>query len=466
MHACKRVRTRDPPFAQGPPRRSFYVARVVLIASRRIPGERKEPMNEHAPSIETALCDATTRLALFSILAALATLCGCGPTTATPPTCDRTVSPGPGDDTAAAQTMFVEARDGETLCFAPGTYEITETLEIRDRTGVTIRGAGATRADVVLDFFGQAAGAKGISATGMTDVVIENLTALDSPGDDIYVTGSTGVTIRNVRAGWVRRVGMMPGSYALYPVNSTGVLVEDTETFGGADSGIYVGQTENCIVRGNDVHDNVGGIEIENSTNCEVHDNDVVDNTVGVLVFEVPGLPLRGSTTSVHDNHICSNNTPNFGYPGTPVAGLPPGIGIMLLAANRVDVHHNEICDNDSTGILVLGYATSGLPDPMDATYDGFAEDICLHDNTFPEAMPNGLMPESPVSIIQDLAMPRPDPMEDILVDGVFASAEELSVDMTGRFRDANAPSMFTAQSTDRTPYLRACPTPVPPVTL
>jgi parallel beta-helix repeat protein len=262
----------------------------------------------------------------------------------------------------------------------------------------------------------------------------------------------------------------MPGSYAIYPVNSTDVVVEDSEAFAGADSGIYVGQTTNCAIRRNHVHDNVGGIEIENSTNCEVYDNVVEHNTAGILVFEIPSLPARGSTTSVHHNEICSNDTPNFGYPGTTVSGVPAGIGIMLLAAHHVEVHHNHICGDDSTGILLISYRTSMMPPPVDpGTYDGFARDICLHDNDFSGA-PNGTMPDGIIAAVQGQSVDPTAPIDDILTDGDFDMAGtgtgNLCMDGTGSFRVA-IPWDFTTQRHDRAPYGAPCACdPIPAVAL
>ena len=364
--------------------------------------------------------------------------------------------------------MFAEAGDHETLCFAPGRYDLTGPLEIRALTGVTIRGEGAAQGDVVLDFFGQTSGDTGISATAMTDLTIENLTVIDAAAQDVFATGGSGITIRHVSAGWVRRVApMTPGSYALYPVNTTNVVIEDSEAFGGADSGIYVGQTTNCAIRRNQVHDNVGGIEIENSTNCEVYDNTVEHNTAGILVFELPSLPLQGSTTSVHANRICSNNTPNFALPGTTVEGVPAGVGIMLMAANHVEVYRNVICDDESTGILVISYATSMMPLPMNpGTYDGFADHICLHDNTFSG---NGTMPQGPIAAVQGQSMdalyPPAHDMDDILTDGVFNGPGQLCIDTTGTFRTADPASSFTVQSHERTPFTCAC-APIPAIQL
>jgi parallel beta-helix repeat protein len=385
------------------------------------------------------------------VAAALGTsLAACGD--GAPAGCDRFVSPGD-DDQTTVQLMFEEAEDGETLCFQAGTYSFTDPIAIRDHVGVTIRGAGATRADVVLDFQTQTAGEKGLNLTSMDDVVVENMTILDATGDNLFITGSDGVTIRNVRSGWVVRPEAMRGKYAIYPVQSTNVLIEDSEAFGSSDAGIYVGQTTNCLVRRNVAVGNVAGIEIENSTGCEVVDNEAYENTGGILVFELPGLDMRGMSTLIHDNIVRDNNTANFAREGV-VGLLPTGTGMMVLAANHVEIRDNTITGNDSTGILVASYTAAvvlGEPMPTDPGYDLYIDDVWIHGNTFSD---NGTEPQEP--LFQIAVVGGVSTLEDVLWDGELAadaSATDFCVQGEGTFRDGGLASGFMTQSTDRTPY-------------
>ncbi len=244
-------------------------------------------------------------LALTGAALTLATAaCGDG----RPAGCDQYVLPSD-DDTTTVREAIVELEDGQTFCFAPGTYRFTDELAFSMLDGVTVRGSGAAPADVVLDFSGQEAGAKGLNFTAMDDLTIENMTVLDASADNIFVTTSNGLTMRDLVSGWVTRPMSARGRYAIYPVSSRNVLVERVEAFGSSDAGIYVGQATNCIVRDSLAHDNVAGIEIENSINCEVVNSEARDNTGGILVFELPGLPLSGAGTRLANNTIVNNNT-------------------------------------------------------------------------------------------------------------------------------------------------------------
>lgn len=372
-------------------------------------------------------------LVAFAPAVALATS-SCG--SAAPSGCDRSVSPG-GDGYATLQGMFEAAQANETLCIAPGTYSINDGLAIRALAGVTVRGTGASRDDVVLDFQTSDA-SKGITAMMMTDFTIENLTLLDAPGDNFFISGSTRVTIRDVRSGWENRAE--PGRYALYPVESTDVLIEGSEAFGSADAGIYVGQVTNCIVRDSSAVRNVAGIEIENSTNCEVVGNTAEDNTGGILVFELPGLANRGRGTLVVDNIVRGNNRENFAEPGTIVSVVPVGTGVMLLAANDVEMRGNTIEDNDSTAILTISFATAELagvegdPDPM---FDPWSEGIYVHGNTFSG---NGTAPAALFTVITSPA--GIDTLEDVIFDGFvgpeLTEATTFCMQGSGTYRNAD----------------------------
>src|SRR3546814_12036407 len=111
----------------------------------------------------------------------------------------------------------------------------------------------------------------------------------------------------------------------LYPVQTRNVLIEDSVVIGASDAGIYVGQSQDVVVRRNRAEKNVAGIEIENCIGADVYDNVTTGNTGGILVFNMPDLPQPGHTTRVFNNRIVANNTDNFGRPGTAVAEVPAG---------------------------------------------------------------------------------------------------------------------------------------------
>ncbi|MEO1174610.1 MAG: parallel beta-helix domain-containing protein, partial [Myxococcota bacterium] len=142
--------------------------------------------------------------------------------------------------------------------------------------------------------------------------------------------------------------------YGLYPVKCTNVLMEDSEASNAADAGIYIGQSQNVILRDNTATANVAGIEIENTQFADVFDNTATGNTAGIVVFDLPGNPIVGRDVRIHDNTITGNNGVNFATPGSVVSQIPPGVGSFILASRRVEFFDNTYENNNTSDIAVL----------------------------------------------------------------------------------------------------------------
>jgi parallel beta-helix repeat protein len=369
--------------------------------------------------------------------------------------CDVSVAPSD-DDTAALKSALIEqVQSNQTLCLCPGTYSITQQLSLAAVPGVTIKGLGATREDTVVDFAAQTEGDDGLKVTS-DQFTIENLWVKNSPGNGVVVDGAEDVTFRNLKVSWDAGSVTENGAYAVYPVKSKRVIIEDTEVIGAADAGVYVGQCQDAIVRNNVVHGNVAGIEIENTINAEVYDNDAYDNTAGILVFVLPKLEQKsGVKALVRDNNVHDNNRANFAEAGTIVASVPAGTGLLLLAADEVEVRNNTIENNGSTGVLAVSMTTlevlvGSKPDPETNPY---SEGVYIHGNTFTN---NGTQPDSLFEVY------KLNPVEDIVWDGVIDPAATLQPLCLGNaplpsFRNLNAddgglldPAKHT---TDATPH-------------
>lgn len=337
---------------------------------------------------------------------------GCGDDSADlPEGCDALVRPGA--DAEASQTLvqtaFIEAEAGHTLCFE-GDFQFSDEL-LLTQDGITLMGSGA---GATFDFSTQEVGANGIHVQSVEGFRIQDMTVKNTPGDGVRVTDSTDVVFRNATVMWDAGPDEANGAYGVYPVGCTNVLIEDSEVSGASDAGIYVGQSENIIVRRNVAWGNVAGIEIENSTHADVYDNEARDNTGGILVFDLPDLPAgQGGRVKVHDNVITNNNEINFATPGSIVAYLPTGTGVMILTMDDVEVHNNTITGHDSTGLLLISFevvqavGAGGRPGPE---YEPYPERVHIHDNSFSG---NGGSPQGL------LVQVGPAPLEDILWDGI-----------------------------------------------
>ena len=333
-----------------------------------------------------------------------------------PDGCDALVEPSE-DDQTALTTALVEIQDGQVLCLAEGEFSGTRQLLV-NTPGITIRGAGPERTIIEFSGLDAGGGANGILIKS-DNVTIEDLQVKNTPGDGIRADQVENIAFVRVHVIWDAMESLENGAYGLYPVQSNGVLIQESKVVGARDAGIYVGQSTQIIVETSEAHGNVAGIEIENSTDAIVRNNSAHDNTAGILVFNLPGLDVKdGKRTNVYDNTVENNNVVNFADTGTIVGQVPPGIGILVLAADDNEIHRNTITGNQSLGITLIAYADIGIfPGYDDPAYDIYSEGNWVHDNTFSN---NGTMPAELIVALLEGTTPGPD----VVLDGCFDPAK------------------------------------------
>lgn len=333
-------------------------------------------------------------------------------TTAPEPEPEPTATPEPAVvDETSIQEALLDAQPGDVIEIPAGTYEFDRGLSLTV-DGVTIRGAGID--ETILSFAGQVAGAEGLLVSA-SDFTIEDIAIVDTVGDALKVNEGENVVIRRVRTEWTGGHSVDNGAYGIYPVQVTNVLIEDSVAIGASDAGIYVGQSNNIIVRNNRAEFNVAGIEIENSFDADVHGNTVTNNTGGILVFNLPGLSQQGSTTRVFDNDVFANNTENFAAEGTAVSAVPAGSGVLVMANDNVEIFQNRINDNRSANIIVTSSFTIGLGGDDDPSFDGFPETVHIHDN---ELSGGGDEPDGLLAALLAILAPDDGALPDVVWDG------------------------------------------------
>ena len=250
------------------------------------------------------------------------------------------------------QEEIIKAKPNTLIRLPEGMFQFTDEI-VLDVSHITLRGKGMDK--TILSFKGQPSGAQGMlvlaDAFTAEDFAIE-----DTAGDGLRVEEADGVVIRRVRVEWTNGPDANNGSYGLYPVLCNNVLIEDSVAIGASDAGIYVGQSNNIVVRRNLAEYNVAGIEIENSTYADVYKNIARNNTGGILIFDLPGLTQSGHHTRVYKNLIQNNNTPNFAPAGNIVGTVPSGTGMMVMATDDVDIYRNLITGNKTAGVIVTSY--------------------------------------------------------------------------------------------------------------
>lgn len=333
-----------------------------------------------------------------------------------PEGCDIYVEPSEDDQTALAEA-FVDAGDGSTVCLSAGTFSPTRQLTL-ESNGVTLRGVGTDM--TILDFTGQITGGNGLLVKG-NDVVLTDFAVHNPPGDGIRADQVSNITFERVNVIWEALHSLDNGAYGLYPVQATGVTIRSCQVVGARDAGIYVGQSTDILVEDSIANDNVAGIEIENSTDAIVRRNEAFNNTAGILVFNLPGLDVKdGKRTNVYENDIHDNNVDNFADPGTVVGIVPPGVGMLILAADETEIHSNTISNNRTVGIAIIAYSSESMlfEEPNDPEYDIYSETNFVHDNTYTD---NALDPDPLVLLLSGMAMPSPD----VIFDGCFGADKD-----------------------------------------
>lgn len=261
-----------------------------------------------------------------------------------------------------------KANPGDTIRVMPGRYH--ETVYI-DKDDIRIVGVIQEGKRATMD--GQGKLNDAILYSG-NNTVVENMTITQYKGNGIMGQAGNNFEIRN-------NVIVDTGVYGIFPQLGVNGIVEHNVISGIEDAAIYVGMSDNIHVAHNEVFDSVAGIEIENSRHAIVENNFVHNNTGGVLAFITPGLPVKTTfDVIIRNNFITDNNTANFGAPGSTVAGIPAGTGILIMAADEVIVEDNIISNNKTAGIIITDHQNAPNT-TLDPESDPSPDNIMILDN-------------------------------------------------------------------------------------
>ena len=274
------------------------------------------------------------------------------------------------------QEALILASPGDIIKLSNGVYELEDSLSI-DVDDISFIGSDINK--TILSFEKQQTGAQGLLITS-DNVTLSDFAVVNAKGDAIKAKGVDNIKFIKVKTEWTGGPKETNGAYGLYPVESTNILIDNCVAIGASDAGIYVGQSQNIIVKNSRAEFNVAGIEIENSYFADVFNNIATNNTGGILVFDLPGLPQQGGHhVRVFNNKIINNNTDNFAPEGNIVGEVPRGTGVIVQANSLVDIFENTIEGNETINIAIVTYPY----ETEDESYNPHPRNVQIYNNTF-----------------------------------------------------------------------------------
>jgi len=190
------------------------------------------------------------------------------------------------------------------------------------------------------------------------------------------------------------------GEYGIFPSHCGAGEVRQNVATGSHDTGIYIGQSHDVRVDLNLARGNVSGFELENCSNSRMDHNESTGNTAGILTFTNIFLDVKQNANNrVDHNLIHDNNEPNTCLdPLDEVCAVPPGSGLLVLAADANLIDHNAVFRNDSFGIAVANYCVAnnlsdaqcaGLDIEPNPDFDRIVQNVAFGNGTSPSPLIN-----------------------------------------------------------------------------
>lgn len=349
------------------------------------------------------------------------------------------------DTLTAAEEL---AEPGDIILIAPGTYE--EQLEITT-PDITVR--GEDRNTTIID----GGGIRPYGIVAMADGVrVENLTVTDATFYGLLFTGlhdesgPQAPTASNYEP-WdseqfppLQRfladhiTATNNGLYGIYAFNSQHGAIINSYASGSADSGLYVGQCNECdiLVADNIAERNAVGFENSNANDSVVvTGNRLTNNRVGLTLlsnYQEAFVPQTGNT--IIGNLIADNV--EEASPAQAQGGFATGIGISGGIQNLIT--HNLITGHPRSGVLIEN--TEDLPAADNAfVANVFSNNQVDFTNTSAQRTPaygncvddTGSITALPTGLLEELSTITCDYAPDTLPPASTDGAQQASADST-----------------------------------
>lgn len=174
-------------------------------------------------------------------------------------------------------------------------------------------------------------------------------------------------------------------NYGIFPTLSKNGVIAKSKATGARDSGIWVETSEKVRVTRNVVTDNTNGFEVSNSDDITLDYNIAFGNTVGFAMLLLPEIfddRPGAKRVDVKRNVIVRNNRPNNATPGSVLATVPPGMGILHLGVDDSEISRNYVAENDFIGLAVVNYCLAVVGTPFACEADASVTEAFLEDQS------------------------------------------------------------------------------------
>lgn len=277
---------------------------------------------------------------------------------------------------ATVQAAVAAASAGDTVLVHDGVYAegVLVTNDDHDRSGITIR--GTSRDGAIIDGGNSSCDTPdgtvndAIKIERVSNVRVENLTVRNFKRNGVFYDGVYGFWVEGVHAH--HNCG-----YGIYAIRSRVGAFRNSEADHHGDSGLYVGEIGNenaispnggeagvcnCVLEGNDVHDNVLGYSGSNADYVLIRNNRWHHNAIGLLPNQF--MPFEWGiqeNTLIVDNEIYSNNlNPYVAGAEQRCSGatctfhVPWGTGVGIAGGLFNGIKGNRIWDNVRWGVGIF----------------------------------------------------------------------------------------------------------------
>jgi parallel beta-helix repeat protein len=200
----------------------------------------------------------------------------------------------------------------------------------------------------------------------MHGIEIRSITIRGFPNNGLFTENVDGFKIIDVES-------IDNKNYGIFPTLSKNGLVTHSKASGSDDSGIWVETSENVLVTHNLTEGNVNGFEVSNSDDILLVHNETRNNTVGMAILLLPDIfddRPGAKRINLVNNWIHDNNKPNTARPGSILASVPSGTGVIYLGVDDSVIQGNLIQNNKFTGIAIVDYCLAVLGTPFDCSLD------------------------------------------------------------------------------------------------